>query len=175
GHLDTAAGVASLIKTVLALEHKQLPPSLHFEEPNPKIDFANSPFFVNTRLTDWHSDGAPRRAGVSSFGIGGTNAHVVLEEAPEREPSSQSPRWQLLTISAKSESALDQASADLREHLRTHPSLSLADVAYTSHVGRKKFDHTRTVVCRTIDGAAAALDSQDRRHVTSGVHEPDSR
>ncbi len=82
GHLDAAAGVASFIKTVLALEHKQIPPSLNFEQPNPNIDFANSPFFVNTELRRWDTDGTPRRAGVSSFGIGGTNAHVVLEEAP---------------------------------------------------------------------------------------------
>src|SRR5438067_6026578 len=158
GHLDTAAGVAGLIKTVLALEHRQLPPSLHFEEPNPQIDFTSSPFFVNARLTDWQSGQTPRRAGVSSFGIGGTNAHVVLEEAPEPGPSSKSTRWQLLTVSARSESALEQASTDLREHLTAHSSLDIADVAYTSHVGRKKFDYARTVVCRTAEDAAAALE-----------------
>ena len=81
GHLSSAAGVAGLIKTVLALEHKLLPPSLHFTRPNPQIDFANSPFYVNTKLSEWKTNGHPRRAGVSSFGIGGTNAHVILEEA----------------------------------------------------------------------------------------------
>src|SRR5439155_25892806 len=84
GHRDAAAGIAGLIKAVLQLQHKQLVPSLHYEEPNPKIDFVNSPFYVNTKLQEWKSEGGPRRAGVSSFGIGGTNAHVVPEEAPER-------------------------------------------------------------------------------------------
>ncbi len=89
GHLDTAAGVTGLIKTVLALQHKMLPPSLHFETPSPKIDFANSPFYVNTTLTEWKTNNTPRRAGVSSFGIGGTNAHVILEEAPIQVKRSQ--------------------------------------------------------------------------------------
>ena len=97
GHLDAAAGVTGLIKTVLQLQHKQLVPSLHYEQANPKIDFANSPFYVNTKLQEWRSEGGPRRAGVSSFGIGGTNAHMVLEEAPEQEPSGASRRVQLLT------------------------------------------------------------------------------
>ena len=87
GHLDTAAGITGLIKTVCALRHGQLPPSLNFTEPNPKIDFANSAFYVNTKLTEWRANGTPRRAGVSSFGIGGTNAHVILEEAPPAESS----------------------------------------------------------------------------------------
>src|SRR5262249_36521709 len=103
GHLDAAAGVTGLIKTVLSLQHRLLPPSLHFESPNPKIDFAASPFFVNTRLTEWGTNGSPRRAGVSSFGIGGTNAHVVLEEAPDPPPTSDSRTWQVLTLSAKTE------------------------------------------------------------------------
>src|SRR5438876_6201388 len=107
GHLDAAAGVAGLIKTVLALQHRQLPPSLHFQRPNPKIDFASSPFYVNDKFRDWKTRLTPLRAGVSSFGIGGTNAHVVLEEAPAVEPSSDSRRWQLLLLSAKTESALD--------------------------------------------------------------------
>jgi acyl transferase domain-containing protein len=174
GHLDTAAGIASLIKTVLALEHRQLPPSLHFKAPNPKIDFAGSPFFVNTKLTDWKADGR-RRAGVSSFGIGGTNAHVVLEEAPAREASKESARWQLLTVSARSEAALETATANLLEHLRTHPDLGdsgVADVAYTLHVGRKKFSHARAVVCKGAADATAALENpQDRRRVLSGVHD----
>jgi len=90
-HLNTAAGVTSLIKTALALKHQQIPPSLHFEQPNPEIDFANSPFYVNTKLSAWQTNGIPRRAGVSSFGLGGTNAHVVLEEAPdEREQGAGS-------------------------------------------------------------------------------------
>ena len=105
GHLDAAAGVAGLIKTVLALQHKMLPPSLNFEKPNPNIDSAN-PFYVNSTLCEWRADGTSRRAGVSSFGIGGTNAHVVLEEAPVLESSSESRPWQLLLLSAKTSTAL---------------------------------------------------------------------
>src|SRR5215213_3901713 len=101
GHLDAAAGVAGFIKAVLSLEHKQMPPSLHFTEPNPEIDFANSPFYVNAKLADWKAGDTPRRAGVSSFGIGGTNAHVIVEEAPTRESSGSSRRGHLLTLSAK--------------------------------------------------------------------------
>jgi acyl transferase domain-containing protein len=171
GHLDPAAGIASLVKAVLALEHRQLPPSLHFETPNPKIDFADSPFYVNTRLTDWTTDGVPRRAGVSSFGIGGTNAHVVLEEAPEREPSAPSTRWQLLTLSARSETGLDAATVAMLEHLKGNPQLAIADAAYTLHVGRKRFAHARTVVCRTVAEAIASLETQNRRHVLTGSHD----
>src|SRR6185436_4790604 len=100
GHLDAAAGIAGLIKTVLTLERREIPPSLHVRTPNPDIDFAESPFYVNTALAPWETDGAPRRAGVSSFGLGGTNAHVVLEEAPEPAPSGPSRPWQLLLLSA---------------------------------------------------------------------------
>ena len=171
GHLDTAAGIAGLIKTVLALEHRQVPASLHYEAPNPQIDFANSPFFVNTRLAAWNVEGTRRRAGVSSFGIGGTNAHVVLEESPEREVSPASNRWQLLTVSARSEAALETASASLLEHLKAHRDAAIADVAYTLHVGRKKFPHARAVVCRDIDDAIAALETPNRRRVLAGVHD----
>src|SRR5437667_3667525 len=150
GHLDAAAGVAGLIKTVLALQHRQLPPSLHFQRPNPKIDFAGSPFYVNDKLRDWKTRPTPRRAGVSSFGIGGTNAHVVLEEAPAVEPSSPSRRWQLLLLSAKTESALDAATANLAEHLKKNPENNLADVAFTLQVGRKPFGHRRMVVCQNV-------------------------
>ncbi|MCK5522104.1 MAG: amino acid adenylation domain-containing protein [Thiomargarita sp.] len=175
GHLIEAAGVAGLIKTVLALKHKKLPPSLHFEQPNPKIDFANSPFFVNTTLSEWKSDGAPRRAGVSSFGIGGTNAHVILEEAPlsvgaipcgcpsqltvnsDSQPSKPKRPWQLLVLSAKTASALETATANLAEHLKQHPDINLADVAYTLSQGRKVFEHRRILACQTVDEATEAL------------------
>ncbi len=156
GHLDTAAGVAGLIKTVLALEHKVIPPSLHFEQPNPALDLANSPFYIARHLSAWKSDNGARRAGVSSFGIGGTNAHVIVEEAPAVRPSSGSRLWQLLMLSAKSESALDQATANLAEYFHHHPDANLADVAYTLQVGRKTFSHRRVVMCRTIDEALKA-------------------
>ena len=162
GHLDAAAGVAGLIKTVLALEHGQIPPSLHFEEPNPTIDFADSPFRVNARLSEWANDGAPRRAGVSSFGIGGTNAHVVLEEAPPPDPVEASRRpFQVLVLSAKTRAALDQASRNLALHLERHPELDLADTAYTLQVGRRAFRHRRVVVCRDVPGARRALEAHE--------------
>ncbi|MDQ3804073.1 MAG: SDR family oxidoreductase [Acidobacteriota bacterium] len=165
GHLDTAAGVAGLIKATQALRHKQLPPSLHFERPNPKADFADSPFYVNAALAEWPAGEVPRRAGVSSFGIGGTNAHVVLEEAPARENSGPSRPWQLLAVSAKTATALEQATANLREHLRRHKEISLADVAYTLHKGRKRFSHRRAILCRDADEAVAALQANDRAKV----------
>jgi acyl transferase domain-containing protein/acyl carrier protein/phospholipid N-methyltransferase len=180
GHLDAAAGVAGLIKTVLALKHKQIPPSLHFEQPNPQIDFANSPFLVNTKLTDWKTNGIPRRAGVSSFGIGGTNAHVILEEfhaevqrrrGGEKEgvgahgvrpPQTE---WQLLVISAKTESALETATDNLAQYLDKHPELNLADVAYTLQVGRKEFNYRRMLACQTLEDAVQALKSRDPKKV----------
>ena len=157
GHLDAAAGVAGLIKTVLALEHRQLPPSLHFVKPNPRIDFASSPFYVNQRAAEWPQGRTPRRAGVTSLGIGGTNAHVVLEQAPRVAPSGESRPWQVLTLSAKTATALEAASRNLAEHLEQHPELPLADVAFTGHVGRKAFPHRRALVCRTHQEAVASL------------------
>jgi len=168
GHLDAAAGVAGLIKTVLALEHKQLPPSLHFTKPNPRIDFANSPFYVNSRLAEWKGGTAPRRAGVTSLGIGGTNAHVVLEEALEPGPTGPSRPWQLLTLSAKTASALETTAGNLAEHLAQHPELNLADVAFTCHLGRKGFAHRRAVVCRTREEAIEALRNAGAKRVFSG-------
>jgi acyl transferase domain-containing protein len=175
GHLDTAAGIAGLIKTVLVLEHQQIPPSLHCTEPNPKLDLSNSPFYVNTTLSNWAAGSSPRRAGVSSFGIGGTNAHVVLEEAPPVTPSTDSLRWQLLTLSARSDAALNAASAQLLDHLKNRSDENFADVAYTLHVGRKKFAHARTVVCRSRHDAIAALETLDSRSVATSASEPVDR
>jgi amino acid adenylation domain-containing protein len=165
GHLDSAAGVAGLIKTVLALEHGAIPPSLHFESPNPEIDLAAGPFHVNTALTAWPATGRPRRAGVSSFGIGGTNAHVVLEEAPPAGPSGRSRPWQLLTLSARTATALEAMTENLARHLAEPPldrqDDHLADIAYTLQVGRKSFPHRRVLVCRDRAAAAAALLGRD--------------
>ncbi len=174
GHLDTAAGVAGLIKTVMALQHKQLPPSLNFEQPNPQIDFANSPFYVKTSLAEWKSNGIPRRAGVSSFGIGGTNAHVIVEEAPavaQETIATEAPGkpWQLLLLSARTPSALDTASADLAAHLQQHADCNLADVAYTLSVGRTAFSHRRILVCSAPDDAARALSGLDAQRVLTGM------
>jgi acyl transferase domain-containing protein len=172
GHLDTAAGVAGLIKTALALKHKMLPPSLHYTTPNPQIDFENSPFYVNSKLTEWKTDQTPRLAGVSSFGIGGTNAHVVLEEAPAPGAHGKSRPWHLLMLSAKTGAALEAASANLAEHLKRHPDLNIADVAYTLQLGRRSFSQRRTVLCRDQAEAVAALRTPDPRRVQAHAKPP---
>lgn len=157
GHLETASGVAAVIKTALALRHRQIPPSLHFRVPNPKLDLPNTPFRVADRLLDWPSDG-PRLAGVSSFGVGGTNAHAILEEAPAPAPSEPAARaQQLLVLSARSASALDAATANLAAHLAANPGLDLADVAYTLQVGRREFTHRRAFI------------ASDPRHAVTSV------
>ncbi len=161
GHLVTAAGAAGLIKVALALTNEQLPATIHFDAPNPKIDFANSPFVVNHQLSAWPRGAQPRRAGISSFGVGGTNAHAVLEEAPLIEPSSPSSGAQLLQLSAKTRSALDAMARRLADHLDAEPTVNLADVAYTLRIGRSRFAHRLCLVADTPEQAAAALRSQD--------------
>jgi acyl transferase domain-containing protein len=158
GHCNTAAGVAGLIKATLALAHRTVPPSLHFETPNPRLDLAGSPFHVPTRAIDWERGGEPRRAGVSSFGLGGTNAHLVLEEAPEPEPGDPPARpAQLLVLSARTATALAAAADRLADRLEADPGLELADVAWTLQVGRQAFEHRRIAVVRDRAGAVAAL------------------
>ncbi|THD83625.1 SDR family NAD(P)-dependent oxidoreductase [Aliigemmobacter aestuarii] len=170
GHLDTAAGVASLIKVALSLHHRQLPPSLGYEAPNPAIDFETSPFRVNDRLTDWQAPGR-RIAGVNSLGVGGTNAHAVLAEAPAREASEESLfPFQPLVISARSKPALDEAAKRLAAHLRAHPEQPLADVAYTLKEGRRAFDKRRVIVAASHDEAAALLEGADPRRVFNHDH-----
>ncbi|MFM2051975.1 MAG: non-ribosomal peptide synthetase, partial [Pseudomonadota bacterium] len=166
GHLDTAAGVTGLIKTVLALQHREIPPTLHFRQPNPQIDFDDSPFFVNAALRPWTSE-TPRRAGVSSFGIGGTNAHVVLEEAPAQVSDPAQP-WQLICLSAKTEAALQQYRHDLADHLARHPDVNLADVAHTLHVGRARFAHRGFIVARDTAELVAQLGQEKSRHWQRG-------
>jgi len=176
GHLDAAAGVAGLIKTVLALKHREIPPSLNFETENPRIDFANSPFYVNAELSEWKTkNGDPRRAGVSSFGIGGTNAHVVIEEAPEPVASESQRNWHLLPLAARTSSALDTATINLHAYLKDNPQLNLADVAHTLQVGRKKLNHRRVIVCRDLEDAVRALDTLDARRVFTSLQEPKNR
>ena len=175
GHLDTAAGVAGLIKTVLALERRCIPASLNFREPNPEIDFANSAFYVNDKCTAWDWTDGPRRAGVSSFGIGGTNAHVVLEEAPAREPSVSLWPAQLLVLSAQTPSALEAATSRMAGHLARHSSISLEDASYTMQVGRKRFPHRRVAICSTRDQAINILSSGDRRKFLTSADEAVSR
>ncbi len=161
GHLEAASGVTGLIKTALALKHKRIPPTVHFQTPNPRLNLETSPFFVCKDLTDWPAGETPRRAGVSSFGVGGTNAHVVLEEAPAISQAKTEREWHLLTLSARTGTAL-QAQADrLAAHLKAHPETTLADAAYTLHTGRRVFAHRRTIVCRTHEDAARALEMRD--------------
>ncbi|MFN6461427.1 MAG: polyketide synthase [Nostoc sp. DedVER02] len=175
GHLDAAAGVAGLIKTALALKHELIPPSLNFEQPNPDIDFANSPFYVNTKLTVWKTGSTPRRAGVSSLGMGGTNTHVVLEEAPTLPGSSPSRPWQLLVISAKTESALETARQNLSQHLMLHPDLNLADVAYTLQVGRRDFNYRQILVCTDTQDAIKGLNQPASERVVTQFQDSGTR
>jgi acyl transferase domain-containing protein len=175
GHLDRAAGASGLIKTVLALQHGEIPASLHFQSPNPEIDFANSPFYVNTQLRAWNTQGAPRRAGVNSLGMGGTNAHIVLEEAPARELSGPSRPWQLVVLSAKTGTALEQVTRNLNDHLRAHPELNLADMAYTLQVGRSQFEQRRMLVCRDRDEALHLLEKREPTRILERLEQRTER
>ncbi|HEX2077661.1 MAG TPA: type I polyketide synthase, partial [Longimicrobium sp.] len=155
GHLDTASGVTGLIKTVMSLRHGEIPPSLHCVTPNAELE-GDVPFFVNTALRPWERNGAPRRAGVSSFGIGGTNAHVVLEEAPPREPSGPSREYQLLVVSAKTPAALAASAEALAAHLEREAP-PLADAAATLQTGRRQLEHRLALACRDTDEAVRGL------------------
>jgi len=157
GHMDAAAGIGGLIKTVLALEHREIPATLHFKEPNPTIELDRTPFYVNAELRPWRDCPLPRRAGVSSFGIGGTNAHVVLEESPASDPGSPSRGYQLLLLSAKTALALDAATRDLAGALRSEGDRALSDVAYTLALGRRRFSNRRAIVCRDHEHALSIL------------------
>lgn len=175
GHLDAAAGVAGLIKAVLALKHRQIPPMLHFEAPNPEIDQDASPFFVNTKLLEWKRAATPRRAGVSAFGVGGTNAHAVLEEAPSVVPGSPSRLWRVLTFSARSQSALETMNGNLLDHLKRHPEDDLADTAFTLQVGRKLFPYRRFVLGRNIADMVNAMEHGDPEFVHTFGEERQNR
>ena len=175
GHLDTAAGAASLIKTSLALHHQQMPPSLGYEAPNPTIDFENSPFVVNDRLTDWPQRQGARRAGVNSLGVGGTNAHVVVQEAPERVSGDESDwPFQPLVISGRTKKALDANTAALVTHLRVNPEQNLADVAWTLKEGRRAFEKRRVVVAHNATEAAQLLDTAETGRVFAHDATPDA-
>ena len=173
GHLDAAAGVASLIKTALALKYKEIPPSINFKNPNPKIDFENSPFYVNTELAKWESKDKPLLAGVSSFGIGGTNVHLVLEEPPHRVSTTQSRRHQLVLLSARSQDALSRVRENLVTHLQNNPHIDLADVAFTLQLGRKGFNHRMAVVCRSREDAIETLADVDPQRIKVQSHNDD--
>ncbi|MEM1255606.1 MAG: amino acid adenylation domain-containing protein [Cyanobacteria bacterium P01_H01_bin.21] len=171
GHLESAAGIAGLIKTVLALHHQTLPPSAYFKVENPQINFADSPFYINTSPLDWTSNGAPRRAGVSSFGIGGTNAHLVLEEAPSVKASPQSLERPLhtLTLSAKSGSSLKTLAQKFADHLGSHPQQSLVDIAFTANSGRAKFNHRLAAIADSSETMRQHLEAFASDQMSDGV------
>lgn len=176
GHLAAAAGVAGLIKTVLVLKNRLIPPSLHFQTPNPKIDLDNSPFYVNAKQKKWTNGKYPLRAGVSSFGFGGTNAHVVLEEWPNahveerREQDTQGQvQYQLLVLSAKAPTALEKITLSLVEYLKKNPMVSLPHAAYTLQVGRRAFPYRRTAVGANAAEIIEALESCQENGERKGI------
>jgi len=173
GHLDTAAGVTGLIKAALSLKHRQIPPTLHYRRPNTQIDFARTPFFVNAKLSAWTQASGPRRAGVSAFGVGGTNVHVILEEAPRTTLAARENALgadeQLIVVSARSAAALDSARRNLAARLRGPDAPPLADAAHSLQVGRRAFDHRLIVVAHDCGEAAAALEGGVSRGVHAGV------
>jgi acyl transferase domain-containing protein len=177
GHLSSAAGVSGLIKGVLAVHHGQIPPTLHYRQPNPHLDLEKTPFFVASELLDWPANGHPRRAGVSSFGVGGTNAHLVLEQAPEPRPADHGRDKQVLLLSARSPGALEKVTDNLAAHLDADAGANLADVAYTLQVGRRVFPHRRAVTFERDDraGLLAALKARDPQRVTTATTEATDR
>lgn len=161
GHLDAAAGVAGLIKTTLGLKQGKIPASLHFTRPNPDIDFDGGPFYVNTGLKQWVTpNGDARYAGINSLGVGGTNVHLILEEAPERDAGDGGRAFQLLTLSGRSKQALVRNTARLRSFLEEHPDTNLADMSYTWQTGRKRFEHRRTIVYQDRNDLLRRLEAQ---------------
>jgi acyl transferase domain-containing protein/thioesterase domain-containing protein/acyl carrier protein len=169
GHLDAAAGIAGLIKTVLSLQHAQMPATLHVRNLNPHLELKGSPFFVNTELRDWPRRGSARRAGVTSLGIGGTNSHAVIEEAPQTAASPSTKPHQLLTVSAKSSGAADRAMAELVAYVRENPDLTLSDVAFTCQLGREAFQHRRALVVENTPQAIDALERAAGANNISGI------
>jgi len=177
GHLSSAAGVSGLIKGILTVQHGQIPPTLHYQQPNPQLDLANSPFFVASKLMTWPSNGHPRRAGVSAFGVGGTNAHVVLEEAPAIPKQTTGRDKQILLLSARTSTALERMTDNLIAHLERWPDHDLADVAFTLQVGRRQFPHRRAVIFDRSDrdGLLATLRARDPERVRTACSEISDR
>jgi acyl transferase domain-containing protein len=167
GHLNTVSGAAGLIKAAMSVKTGEIPPNLNFDTPNPKIDFANSPFFVPTELTKWPDEG-PRRAGVSSFGIGGTNTHIIVEQPPLVVSGKTARSVHVALVSAKSASTLDAACARLAEHLRANPDENIADVCHTLATGRTLYPFARVAICGDVHEAAEALSGNDPAAVVGG-------
>jgi acyl transferase domain-containing protein len=168
GHLDAAAGIAGLIKTILSLKQKKLPPSLHFEKPNPNIDFGNSPFYVNAALKEWETDGFPRRAGVSSYGMGGTNVHVVLEEykmpvhpKPKEKPS-------ILLFSAQNKNSLERMTGEFKDFLKNQ-QVRLIDAAYTLSTGRKLLNFRRFIIGNNQEEIIGFIENSDKKPIQTQI------
>lgn len=157
GHLSAAAGVAGFIKIVLALKHKQIPPTLHVTKPNPRIKFLNSPFYVNTKLSQWDTNALPRRAAITTLGFGGTNANIILEEGPILTISDSFREWNLLTLSAKTKDALENSIKKLTKFLYDNIEISVSDVSYTLAAGRTPFNYRLALVCKNRNDAIQAL------------------
>jgi acyl transferase domain-containing protein/thioesterase domain-containing protein/acyl carrier protein len=174
GHLDTAAGVASLIKVVQAMRHRTLPPLANHTAPSPLLDLPRTPFVISTEASSWPGD-RPRRAGISSLGVGGTNAHVIVQEAPPAAPTPPAAPEQVLALSARDAGALNDAATRLADFLEAHPETNLADVAYTLAAGRRELSHRRVVAARDIADAVAVLRSNDRNRVSSSVAGEDAQ
>ncbi len=168
GHLDSAAGVAGLIKTALSLKHKLMPPSLHYKNPNPDIDFESTPFVVNTDLHVWEHGDTPRRAGVSSFGIGGTNAHALMEEFTGKVESDAGRDFHVLTLSARTPDALQSHRENLLSHLKKNEDQNLADVAFTLMTGRKLFANRCALVVDSVADAVAILENGETKKIHTG-------
>lgn len=162
GHLVTAGGVASLIKVILSMKNRQIPASLNFEKPNPKIDFEKTPFFVNTKLTDWEQlTDKSLIAGISSFGIGGTNAHVIVEESHKEEKSKESGQYKMLTLSAKTESALKTMIVNMVEYIDNNPDTNPLDLAYTMKVGRTDFQNKYVAIYKELSDLKSQLENDN--------------
>jgi acyl transferase domain-containing protein len=174
GHAEAASGILALIKTVLALQHEAIPPAVDFEQPNPNINFAATPFFVNAQLLSWPSNGRPRRAGVNSLGVGGTNVHVLLEEAPALEPSGWGRTVQVIPISARTPSVLQEVSKNLNRYFEDYGETNLADAAFTLQVGRCHLEYRDFAVCGAEGALAACLKTKGSvaRRVPKADHRP---
>ena len=174
GHLDAVAGMAGLIKTILSLKNKKIPPTINYSESNPEIDIENSPFYVMDKLSDWKS-AVPRRSGIMSTGMGGTNAFLILEEAPKTNSDFHSDLSNLLVLSAKSESALDKLTAELKEFLKKNDHVEIRDAAYTLQQGRKAYNHRRFVICKDRNDAIETLTQENSKRIFSSKIENSSK
>ncbi|TDL93266.1 MgcR [Okeania hirsuta] len=179
GHTEGAAGVAGLMKLVLQLQHQQIAPSLHFNEPNPYINWSQLPVQVSTNLTPWETNGKSRIAGVSSFGFSGTNAHIILEEAPREGNSKQATgnseddlerAVHILTLSAKSETALSELVNSYQNYLTIHPELGVADICYTANIGRGQFHHRLAVIARNQQELIEKLRENQEGEEVTGIY-----